>query len=151
MIGDTAPKIPIGIPISQWRFEMSNIRIDLNDHEAELLYQALVTLINASSPELMQRTGWEGADEITATTLIQSIFDGKDIETLMNIAAVMAPQILDPIINYSAYDVQDPNTSVWSGDPLAFNNDISIPPIPQSTQDDAESNVVTLDAFRNKR
>jgi hypothetical protein len=133
---------------------MSNIRLELNDKEAELLYQALITVISASRPELMRQRGWDGVDEVTATTLIQSIFDNKDIEILNNIAMVMASQVVAPVWDYSAYDIQDPDTSLWDellqddypDDQVSTMHDVDSDLTPNKC-----SNIVSLTAFRNRK
>jgi hypothetical protein len=63
----------------------NKVCLNITNQEAELLHQALMTLIVASSPELLERRGWENAESVPAIALVQSVFDNQDIETLNQI------------------------------------------------------------------
>lgn len=138
---------------------MSNIRLDLSDAEAELLFLALTTVINASSPELMRQQGWEDVDDITVTTLVQSLFDRKDIETLSNIAGVMAPQVADFECDYSKYNITDEqlqwedrsseNAVVFPTEPMSIID--SQKPLTSRQTNNIVNNIVRLDTFRKRK
>jgi len=126
------------------------IRLELSELEAELLHQALTLIVQASSPELMRQCGWEGADHITATALIQNAFDPEDIALLSAMAEVVTPlnSIVDPLY-YSQHNINDHEMSVESshGEPFDIHHSACSPAEPKP---DLGENVVSLNDFRNR-
>ena len=128
---------------------MNNIRLDLSDREAELLFLAITTVINASSPQLMQRQGWEDPSNITATTLVQNIFDCKDLETLNNIAVLMQPHVDSNEHNSHHYGIDNNNCSMdFNGE---SNESSQASEVKDCLTQDSSSNIFDLNAVRNRK
>ena len=131
---------------------MNKIRLDLSDREAELLYLAITTVINASSPQLMQRQGWEDPSNITATTLMQNIFDCEDLETLNNIAVLIHLRVDSNEHNAHHCGVDNNNCSMdFNGEPNQSTQSSQTSQIKDCLTQNLSSNIFDLNAARNRK
>jgi len=126
------------------------ICLELSEKEAELLHQALILIIQASSPELMKQYGWEDAENIKATALIQNVFDPEDIALLSAVAEIMNP--MNSIVNtldYSQHNINDHDVSMENKNDETFNIHCSAC-FTSNTKTDLGENVVNINDFRNR-